>query len=232
MSSKRVFATAVSVLAAVLIVGVVAWAVLGSSGGESHDGGSVQIIPPDNEVDQEDDAEAVGGAEVPRPAETETPADLVVYITGEVAAPGVYTAAPGQRLADVVGMAGGATEDADLERVNLAAHVSDAGHYRIPAVGESDDAAIDSKQAAAVLGETATGTAESADVCEVPVNINTATTECLETLPGIGGVRAESIVAHREAAGPFATPEGITAVSGIGAGIYGRIVDMITVGSR
>ena len=79
-----------------------------------------------------------------------------------------------------------------------------------------------------------TGTANDgvAPACVVPVNINTATAECLETLPGIGSVRAQSIVTHREQSGPFVTTGGITAVSGIGDGIYGRVADMITVGGR
>ena len=58
------------------------------------------------------------------------------------------------------------------------------------------------------------------------------TTDCLETLPGIGSVRAESIVAHREQAGPFATAAGIVAVPGIGDGIYRRIANLITVTPR
>ena len=66
----------------------------------------------------------------------------------------------------------------------------------------------------------------------VPININAATAECLETLPGIGTVRAESIVAHREQMGPFVVAEDIKAVSGIGDGIYQRIADMIAVDDR
>ena len=71
--------------------------------------------------------------------------------------------------------------------------------------------------------------AGQSESCPSPVNINTASVRCLETLPGIGGVRAESIVAHREQEGLFANPEAITDVSGIGDGIFRRIAELITV---
>lgn len=61
------------------------------------------------------------------------------------------------------------------------------------------------------------------------VNINTATAEQLQTLPGIGQTRAEAIVADREANGPYRLPEDITRVSGIGQGILEGILDYITV---
>ncbi len=63
-----------------------------------------------------------------------------------------------------------------------------------------------------------------------PVNINTATVEVLERLPGIGKKRAADIVADREANGPFSIPEDITRVSGIGEGTLAGLIDMITVG--
>lgn len=61
------------------------------------------------------------------------------------------------------------------------------------------------------------------------VNINTASAEQLQTLPGIGQTRAEAIVADREANGPYRLPEDITRVSGIGQGILEGILDYITV---
>ena len=163
--------------------------------------------------------------------------EIAVYVTGEVQRPGVYRVPEGQRLTDVIDLAGGPTDSADLNRINLAAYVADAGHYRIPAVGESE-------QSAGIAGSDAgatdvsqsdvpqSGAAPAAAACATPVDINTATADCLQTLPGIGAVRAQSIVAHREQAGPFAAAAGIMEVSGIGEGIYGRIADMITVGSR
>ena len=74
-------------------------------------------------------------------------------------------------------------------------------------------------------GEQAQGTVLAIE----KVNINTATVEQLQTLPGIGQARAEAIVADREANGPYRLPEDITRVSGIGQGILEGILDYITV---
>lgn len=65
-----------------------------------------------------------------------------------------------------------------------------------------------------------------------PVNINTATAEELQTLPGIGQVRAAAIVAYREEHGPFVYVEDLKGVSGIGEGILANIIDYITVGEQ
>lgn len=232
IGSKRILATLVSALAAVAVLGVAAWMLTGNSGDSPDTAADVQIIPP---VDAAN-ANTSGGADAPvgaRHDETPVPVVIAVYVTGEVVNPGVYTVSAGERLTNVVELAGGATENADLDRINLAAYVSDAAHYRIPAIGETGDGTANTAGGdTAVSDGTGTANDEAAAVCAVPVNINTATAECLETLPGIGSVRAQSIVAHREQAGPFVTTDGITAVSGIGDGIYGRVADMITVNSR
>ena len=232
VGSRKFLATMVSVLAAVAVLGVAAWILTGNSGDSPDAAADVQIILP---VDAAN-ANTSGGSDAPiaeRHDETPVPVAIAVYVTGEVVNPGVYTVPAGERLTNVVELAGGATENADLDRINLAAYVSDAAHYRIPAVGETSDGATNTAGGDAG-GSDGTGTAndEAAPACGVPVNINTATAECLETLPGIGSIRAQSIVAHREQSGPFVTTDGITAVSGIGDGIYGRVADMITVGGR
>ena len=227
--SRKFLATMVSAVAAIMILGVAAWMLTGSNDGGPQADGDVRIISPAP-------ASAESSAELPTPPAQgarldDTPAapdvpDIAVYITGEVVKPGVYTVPGGQRLDDVLNLAGGATENADLNRVNLAAYVSDAVHYRIPAKGASEDSAVSDADGS--------GASEvpSAPACVVPLDINVASAECLETLPGIGEVRAQSIVDHREQVGPFVTTDGITAVSGIGDGIYGRVAEMITVNSR
>ena len=235
VGSGKFLATVVSAVAAMMILGVVAWLLMGNSGGNPPAEAGVLIIPPADVAN----ANISGGADarvVARYDATPTPvviAVYVVYVTGEVVNPGVYTVSAGVRLTNVVELAGGATENADLDRINLAAYVSDAAHYRIPAIGETGDGAANTAGGNAAVSD-GTGTANDgvAPACAVPVNINTATSECLETLPGIGAVRAQSIVTHRERAGPFVTTDSITAVSGIGDGIYGRVADMITVDSR
>ena len=152
---------------------------------------------------------------------------LEVYITGAVVNPGVYVVRPDQRVDDVLELAGGPTDAADLERFNLAAHVTDAAHYRVPAAGDRMEPAGPGTASAGV-----DTTAVVVGDCAQPIDINTATATCLQTLPGIGVGRADAIIAHRQDTGPFSTPDGITAVPGIGDGIHARIASLITVGVR
>jgi len=210
-----------------LLLFVAAWMVFGSdANGREPDG--VQIIAPA----ESSEPDAVGSPSVASSVEAQSevmsPQQITVYITGEVINPGVYTITEGERLDAVLRLAGGATENADLSRVNLAAYATDAAHYKIPVAGDPVGPGEPSGNGSASSADEA-GISES---CQPPVNINTASAQCLETLPGIGSVRADSIVAHREQEGPFGSPEAITDVSGIGDGIYRRIADMITVVTR
>ena len=240
IGTRRALATVVSAVAAAGILAVAAWMLMGNDGGPDADA-EVQIIPPAHasaEVLPGPTAEAAqapdAGGVPPLAGGVPPLQEIAVYITGEVVNPGVYTVPTGRRLTDVVQLAGGPTRDADLDRVNLAAYVADAGHYRIPAAGDAIDTEVGavSDTVLAAASEPAGIPTVSTPACGVPIDINTATAECLETLPGIGGVRAQSIVSHREQAGPFVSADAITDVSGIGNGIYGRIATMITVDSR
>ena len=234
ISSGRFLATAISGLAAVAILSLAAWMLLGNDGQPGPGDAAVRIIPPAAASSSNEPAggasaraeptDAVAGS---RPA---APDEIAVYLTGEVVNPGVYVAAPDQRLDAVLQMAGGPTQRADLNRVNLAAYVTDAAHYRIPAVADTDTHSGVVNAASPAVD--AIPAEPAAAPCAAPVDINTATAECLDTLPGIGSVRAESIVSHRERSGPFVTADSITAVSGIGSGTYHRIADLITVNAR
>ncbi len=225
--TKRLIAIGISGAVALSLLFVAAWMVFSSdANGREPDG--IQIIAPA----ESSEPDAVGSPSVTPSVEAQSevmpPERIAVYITGEVVNPGVYTIAKGERLDAVLRLAGGATENADLGRVNLAAYATDAAHYKIPVAGEPVGVGEP-------LGDGSAPNADEAGIsesCQPPVNINTASAQCLETLPGIGGVRAESIVAHREQEGPFASPDAITDVSGIGDGIYRRIADVITVVTR
>ena len=227
MSVKRLAAVVVSCVAATALLAVAAWIALGKSGDGPPDA-AVQIIPPTEEVVEGTPPATTQLTPVGLGGTVSAPTEIAVYITGAVVNPGVYSATSDQRLHDVLTLAGGPTDDADLDRINLAARLTDAAHYKIPSVDDTEPDAPTSG------GEQISGseTLPAANPCAVPININTATAECLETLPGIGAVRAESIVAHREQMGPFIAAEDITAVSGIGDGIYQRIAEMISVGDR
>jgi competence protein ComEA len=137
-----------------------------------------------------------------------------VYVSGAVREPDVYRLPPGSIVEDAVEAAGGATDDADLECINLAQELADQQHVHVPRAGEeSPPPALSGGQAA---GDHA-------------ININTATASELEELPGIGPVMAARIVDFREANGPFAGVEDIQDVVGIGPATFDGLKDLIAV---
>lgn len=141
--------------------------------------------------------------------------EVVVHVAGAVSSPGVYTLPADSRVDDAV-RAAGATADADLSQLNLAQKLADGQKITVPAAGETpapaDNAApSDSSQSDALI------------------NINTATQEELETLPSIGEVRAQAIIAYREEHGGFRTTDELMEVSGIGEKIFADISPHITV---
>lgn len=142
-----------------------------------------------------------------------SPGTIMVFISGAVYNPGVYELADNSRVIDVLEMGGGATAYADLNRINLAAFLSDAQHIIIPTYGE-EVFLVESPQAQAQNNL---------------ININIADQNTLQTLPGIGPVISQNIVNHRENNGPFTSVEQIQNVNRIGPAIFENIRHLITV---
>lgn len=142
---------------------------------------------------------------------------LTVHVTGAVAEPGLVTVPAGGRVGDAVTAAGGLTAEADPASVNLARLLEDGEHVHVAAEGEA--AGPPATAEAAPGGAGGTGR----------VDINRATSEQLQTLPGIGPALAERILQHRQTHGPFRTPGDLRAVSGIGEKTFQRLADLITV---
>lgn len=136
---------------------------------------------------------------------------LLVHVTGAVATPGVVRAPDGARVVDVLELAGGALADADLGALNLARLVADGEQVVVPRVGEAT--------APGAAGVRADGR----------VDLNRASAEELEALPGIGPVIARRIVEHREREGPFATVGDLRAVPGIGEKTFQALADLLVV---
>lgn len=157
-------------------------------------------------------ARPAGGVEIILP--TASPESIVVYVTGAVQREGVYTLRSETRVSDAVAVAGGFTENADRARVNLAARLADESHIDVPQM--SSPAAP------------ATASGASGGVAQ-PLNINTATSEQLTSLPGIGSVRAEAIVSYRTAHGPFKRVEDLLLVEGIGSGTLSSLRALVIV---
>ena len=140
-----------------------------------------------------------------------------VHIVGEVNNPGVFFLPQGSRVVDVLALAGGETAYANILRVNLALIIRDEMQIIIPSVYDTDIEVFvfaDDTNASPTSGL---------------ININTASSELLQTLPGIGPARANAIISHRENHGNFSSIEGLLQVSGIGPAILSGIRDFITV---
>ena len=131
-----------------------------------------------------------------------------MYICGEVAAPGVYELSEDSRIYEAVDAAGGFTENAARESVNLASKVSDG--MQITIYNKEEAASLPAGSGSAV-GNTGQGGTSGSGL----VNLNTATKEELMTLKGIGEAKAEDIIRYREKSGGFKKIEDIMKISGI-----------------
>ncbi len=144
-------------------------------------------------------------------------AGLVVQVAGAVAHPGVYHLSAGARVGDLLTAAGGLATDADGDRVNQAASLSDGTLIYIPHVGQTDlPDPVDGGGASAGGTTDGSGTSAGADQPAVSVDINTATADQLDALPGVGPATAAAIIAYRRQHGPFHQVDDLAQVAGIG----------------
>lgn len=150
------------------------------------------------------------------------PPELLVHAAGAVQAPGVYRLRSGARVSDLVDAAGGPSPEGDLDRLNLAAPVADGQQVYVPRLGE------------AVPGPTGDGSGAGADGggSSTPgglVDINTASADQLDTLPGVGPATAQAILDERERRGRFDSVEELIDVRGIGDAKLEALRDLVRV---
>jgi competence protein ComEA len=139
---------------------------------------------------------------------------VIVHVAGAVRKPGVYRLAGGARVADAVERAGGATGRADLGGVNLAAKLEDGRQIVVPVRARSGSQGVAASGVTASVG--GAGGAAGGGPAAAPVNLNTATPEQLDTLPGVGPATVQKILEYREQHGGFGSVEELGQVSGIG----------------
>ena len=141
--------------------------------------------------------------------EVSTTQETVIFvdIKGAVKNPGVYQMKVGDRVKDALDAAGGLTEEADSQKVNLAKRLEDQMVIVVPKVGEEAE-------------EIPAGETSKEEAKEGKVNINTATVEELKTLKGVGEKKAEAIIEYRKKNGSFQTKEDLMKVRGIGKKLF------------
>lgn len=134
---------------------------------------------------------------------------ILIHVLGAVERPGLYELAAGDRTMDAIAAAGGFTDVADRDHLNLAKPLTDGEQLRVPAIGE-------------VI-------AEPMEASDGRVNLNTADAAALDTLPRVGSAMAERIIQWREDNGGFTAVEDLMSVSGIGQKTFDSLKDLVTV---
>ncbi|RBY84885.1 ComEA family DNA-binding protein [Blastococcus sp. TF02A-30] len=140
---------------------------------------------------------------------------VVVSVVGSVARPGLVSVPAGARVADAIAAAGGLLPEADPASVNLAAVLSDGQQIAVGLPGASNGGGSDAPAQQGAGGGL--------------VDLNTATVDELDELPGIGPVLAQRIVAHRTEQGPFRSVEELDDVPGIGPTLFAELSGLVTV---
>lgn len=153
------------------------------------------------------------------PLPTATPAPIVVFVSGAVTSPGLYSLSADARVGDAIHAAGGLLADA-VDSINQAERLWDGAQVHVPAVAEAPTAL---QPAAGVSGSPPAQMADAAS-SGGRININTASVDQLTTLPGIGPAKAAAIVEGR----PYASVDDLDRVSGIGAKTIDQLRDLIT----
>ena len=158
----------------------------------------------------------------PTPRPTPTLAMVLVDVRGAVAKPGVYALPSGSRVQDALVLAGDVSTGAEIRGLNMARKLNDGEQLYIPTAGEATTAPL--------------ATPSRGDKAPTPtrtplgkINLNTATIEELDVLPGIGPAIAQRIVEYRTQNGEFKQIEDLKKVRGIGEVLFNQVKDYITV---
>lgn len=200
------------------------------SGCSPTDSSSELVFSEDNNMGTAEDSEQDGlednGSAGQSAPEDVAPADVVVYVCGAVNDPGVYDLPSDSRAGDAVDAAGGFSEDADENYVNLAAVISDGTKLFIPTTEQVGSIGVNAGFSPDTYDQSAVSVDNSSD--RGLININTASAQELKTLPGVGDAIADRIVNYRQDNGNFKSIEDIMKVSGIKDKLFSKIKDKIT----
>lgn len=152
---------------------------------------------------------------------------VTVHVIGEVNNPGVVTLNEGARIIDAINAAGDKTEEADLSRINLAYIIEDGVQIYVPRIGEKREEYIIENAGDGILTDSLAFSDDENK--EIKVNINNASLEKLQSLPGIGSSTAQKIIEYRNKNGKFKEIEDIKNISGIGDAKFENLKEFITI---
>lgn len=160
----------------------------------------------------------------PTPAPTPAP-ELVVYVTGAVKKPGVYSFRAGTRLYQAIQKAGGFRKSAQQEALNLAAHLKDAEQVHVPTQGAPPTVAAPPPT---TVAHESTAPKKLRTPGEGKVQLNAATLEELQRLPGIGPSMAQRILDYRQQNGGFQELAQLREVKGIGEKTFTKLAPFLS----
>ncbi len=178
----------------------------------------IEIVPPDAQS-----AEPICPDPIVATEPTPTPSPLRIYVSGAVREQGVYRLPPDSLVVDAIDAAGGALDDADLIAINLAHPLSDGEQIYVPTQEETAGPPPVTRFGSNASIES--GSATNDHLPSSPIDLNTATQEELESLPGIGPAMAQRIIEGR----PYSKVEDLLRVKGIGEAKLAKIRSYVTV---
>jgi competence protein ComEA len=143
--------------------------------------------------------------------------ELIVDVAGKVERPGIVTLPKGSRVYEAIEAAGGLKGRVDTAALNMARQLSDGEQVLVGV------------EPAAVTGADGPGQPAGVTPGAAKINLNTATAEQLDTLPGVGPVTAQAILGHRETNGPFGAVDDLLDVKGIGEATLAELRDLVVV---
>jgi competence protein ComEA len=213
----------VVILIVVALVAGVVWYRIGISG--SGDAGAAPK--------RVNTAARAPAAQAPDPTTTSSSASsggkvsprIAVHVAGAVTRPGVVELPAGSRVIDAVESVGGGSADADLDRLNLAAKLTDGQRVYVPKVGQPDPGVVPDVGGSPAAAGAPSGGATAGG----KLNVNTATQAQLEDLPGIGPTYAQAIIAERQRRGGFKSVNELRSVRGIGDKRFAELAPLVTV---
>lgn len=190
-----------------------------------------ESVNQEQENDSGSRKEAV--TEKPDPEPTQPPEEIYVDVCGAVTQPGVYAMKSDSRVFQAIEAAGGFLPEAAGTAINQACALSDGQQIYVPTkeeaekgkAGHPSGGAADPGTGGAVTGAAGTGETQGSGT----VNLNTADSAALQTLPGIGEAKAQAILAYREEKGGFSGTEELMNVPGIKESTFSQIKDKIAV---